>query len=188
MEFIGDEKRIRAQFSDLAIRDQSFAPEFEKLWTRAESTNSEPRRRSFGMPFVVFASLGLFIAVTVVAVWLRGGSTPTASQAEATERSETASSPTDVGKDDKKQRIATSPVRSHRASKRLFFANRRVGRPIVVKELNQKVVAISNWKSPTDVFLQSPVPPVFKSLPSLNQSVKELESYLSSNELKESKQ
>jgi hypothetical protein len=187
MEFVGDEKRIQAQFCELAIQDQSATPEFEKLWTRAESTNSETVYR-FGVPLVVFGLLVVLIAVTGIAVRLRGGATPTVRRAELKVQPETMSLPTAVRPDEKKELVATSPIRSRRANKRRFIATRRGSGPIVMERLEQRVVALSIWQSPTNLFLQSPVTPVFKSLPTLNQSVKELESYLSSKESKESKQ
>ena len=187
MKFVGDEKRIQAQFCELAIQDQSAAPEFEKLWTRAESTNSKTVYR-FVVPLVVFGLFVVIIALTGIAVRLRGGANPTTSRAELKVQPETMSLPTAVRPDEKKELVATSPVRSRRTNKRRFIATRRGSRPIVTERLEQRVVALSNWQSPTDVFLQSSITPVFKSLPTLNQSVKELESYLSSKESKESKQ
>jgi hypothetical protein len=186
MEFVGDEKRIRTQFCELAIQDQSATPEFEKLWTGAESTTSQTVH-GFAVLLVVFGLLVVIIAVTGLAVWRRGGPTPTVSSAE-TVRSETVSEPTEVRPDEKKELLATSPVTSPRANKRRFIATRRGSRPIAIERLDQRVVALSIWQSPTEVFLQSPVSSVFNSLPVLNQSVKELESYLSSKESKESKQ
>ena len=184
MEFVGEENRIRAQFSDLAIRDQSAAPGFEKLWSRAESTTWE-NGRDFSVPLVTFGLLLVIIAATAVAVWLRVGATPTVSRVDA--RVETLSLPADVRPAETNALVATSLVRSARVTKKRFAATRRYRRPIVIEGLNKKVVALSNWQSPTNFFLQSPIAPVFKSMPALNQSVRELESYLSSTELKESK-
>ena len=184
MKFVGEENRIRAQFSDLAIRDHSAAPAFEKLWSRAESTTSE-NGRDFSVPLVTFGLLVMIIAATAVAVWLRGGETPTLSRVDA--RVETLSLPADVRPAERKVLVATSPARSARVTNKRLAATRRDSRPIVIEALNKKVVALSNWQSPTNLLLQSPVTPVFKSMPALNQSVRELESYLSSTELKESK-
>ena len=183
MGFVGEENRTRAQFSDLAIRDHRAAPAFEKLWSRAESTTSE-NGRDFSVPLVTFGLLVVIIAATAVAVWLRGA-TPTVSRVDA--RVETLSLAADVPPKERKVLVATSPVRSARVTKKRFAATRRDSRPIVIEALNQKVGALSNWQSPTNLLLESPVTPVFKSMPALNQSVRELESYLSSTELKESK-
>lgn len=186
MEFVGDEKKIRAQFCDLANQDQSATPEFEKLWARAESTHSQTVHR-FGVSLMVFASAVVILSVSAVAVLLLRPATATVSTAERTLRPHAVFLPAESRPAEQKS-MEIRPIRSHRLTKRRFIASRRASNQPVKKGLEQNVVALSNWQSPTEVFLQSPVTPVFKSLPALNQSVKELESYLSSNELKESKQ
>src|SRR5262249_12836820 len=57
MELGGDEKRIQALFSELALENHSGAPGFETLWTQAEATGPERGRRRSGSILVIGAAL-----------------------------------------------------------------------------------------------------------------------------------
>ncbi|HEV2834261.1 MAG TPA: hypothetical protein VGW58_03030, partial [Pyrinomonadaceae bacterium] len=76
-------------------------------------------------------------------------------------------------------------TRSH-SSRRRTLARRQQSE----RALEQQAAILANWKSPTEGFMTSPTGSVFNSLPQLNESVKELQSFLSKNNesMKESNQ
>ena len=178
MESAGDKKRIRALFCELSLEDQSAAPRFEELWRRAETTTPDSLR-SVSPSFKLLVSVLALVAMCLFAFWSRYSSTPppqvVVSQAN------------------------TSPTTTPRAhdEDRVVFANprgsppqfpKKVARQRKAKSSVQDVAILSNWRSPTGSFLQFPVSPVFNSLPQLDQSVRELESFLPNNDVKEFKQ
>ena len=182
MELAGDEKRIQALFSELALEDQSRAPRFEKLWARAETNVRVPVLISM-RSVVVFATVVIFAAVCLVA---------TSSWYAATESEQSLVVPrqdiptTSVAPVIKHEQLVTADSRTLRTATRRKPLRRRQSERITTEE----VVALSNWQSPTSVFLQAPTTLALSSLPQLNQSARDLESFLPKNNevIKESKQ
>ena len=182
MELAGDEKRIQALFSELSFKDQTHAPRFEQLWRGAELKASGSRRIK-SLVFVAATVLVVFAGMLVA--WLRFTSvqrsvehhvqkpqqfeTPTAPPASGTER---------VALVPRSQR---SRPNRHRSLARLKQTDRT---------LQQQAAMLANWQSPTDKFMTLPTASVFNSLPQLNQSAKDLESFLPKNsqQMKESNQ
>lgn len=173
MELAGDEKRIRALFSEQRFDDQSMAPSFDRLWNPARRT--QPQRVAFMQPL---AALGAFAVLAVVfALGLR--SPQPASQDKA---------------------HVSGPVASPSLESRIEVRNKPPARPrrmvqrrnVRPNELEHAVIkqaeVLASWQSPTGALMVSPVAPVLSSLPELTESVKELESYLSNTEVKELKQ
>src|ERR1044072_3467449 len=78
MALAGDEKRIRALFSELSFEDQTCAPQFETLWSRAENSLSiapaQVRRLSSSALTFALAALA-FVVIGVLAVWSWSAST-----------------------------------------------------------------------------------------------------------------
>jgi hypothetical protein len=180
MEFTGDEKRIRALFSESALDDQSHAPRFEKLWWRAETNARVPAPLVTRWAVVTAAILG---AVVLIATSSWYGSS----------RSEQAASiPPQIIPTTSESRV-TQP-------EQLVSANAKDSRPVrprrMVRQRQSERAAIhqaavlSNWQSPTNILLNSPTATVLSSLPQLNQSARDLELFLPKNNdvMKESKQ
>lgn len=169
MQLVGGEKRIQALFCELSREDQSIAPRFDKLWKRAETMN--PRReRTFSRSFAMIAA-GLAVAVLCsLVLWLRFRSVETVHSV-----------------DNKPQRISTS------VEYKILLANgpkkqKRVMRQRKVKRaVTNEALAFSSWQSPTEILMELSSSAILKTSPQLNQSVKELESFLP-NEVKETKQ
>ncbi len=69
MEIIGDDKRIRALFSETRFADERAAPSFTAAWSRAQSQALKPRR-AFNLSFAVATAL-LVCALTSLALWSR---------------------------------------------------------------------------------------------------------------------
>ena len=76
------------------------------------------------------------------------------------------------------------PARPHQPRKK------RMVRPRQPDSVFSEAALLSRWQSPTQNFMQSPSSVSFNSLPQLNQSAKDLESFLPKNDkrIKESNQ
>ena len=171
MELGGTEKRIQALFSELSLEDRVHVPRFEKLWTRVEKTSPAPLfRRSWAMT----AAVVVITAASSFALWSRQSQT---ALNIAPLEIPTPASP----------QVASiiEPIRPHQPRKK------RVVRPRQSDSVFSEAALLSRWQSPTQNFMQSPSSVSFNSLPQLNQSAKDLESFLpkTNNEgMKESNQ
>lgn len=167
MELVGDEKRIQALFSELKFQDQSIAPSFDRLWNSVPQT--KPKRMAFVHPMVVFATIALFGTICVVALSSKQTSkvdTTVAFDAPPIVRSSEA----DVGPPKKLSR------KPHRT-----IARRSVRPAEPEHVVIDQAVVLSSWQSPTDSLMESTNSSVVRSLPEFNQSVIDLQSYLSTN-------
>ena len=66
MELIGDEKRIRALFSEVRLVDEKMMPSFVGVWNRAQSKTTRPHR-VFNLSFV--AATALLVCALVSLAW-----------------------------------------------------------------------------------------------------------------------
>lgn len=169
MESVGDEKRIQALFSEQSFADQSLAPRFEKLWLRAE-TNARVPAPMFRRSVAAMVVAAVLVAVSFVAAvsWYRS-SQP---QNVANVPPQTISS-TSV-------QLVKQPEKDPKSPR-----SERRRRPLRQRQTERLRVAetasLSNWESPTSVFLQSPTAFALSALPQLNQSARELEMFLTNN-------
>ena len=163
MELGGDEKRIQALFSELSFADQSRVPQFGHLWTRAQ-VNKETR--SIGRPVAVLVSLLVTAAACslVAWTWYRSAEIPNIAVQLPVEAPHTAAP----------VNLQPAQIESRRAK---HIARRRQFDRSIVTE----AALLSNWQSPTQRFMASPTDLELGSLPALNQSAKDLESFLSKN-------
>ena len=176
MELAGDEKRIQALFSELALADQPRTPRFEKLWLRAEANASAPA------PLMTRFAL---VAVTVILVmsFVAARSWLSPSQSQYAVNIPAQNIPTTSQPRVQHSELATT-------SKDVVRPRRLVRRQTERTAINQATL-LSNWQSPTSILLNSPTVSVLSSLPQLDQSARDLEQFLpkKNNELiKESKQ
>ena len=171
MELGGDEKRIRALFSELSFEDQSRVPQFGKLWTRAQATQESALRRAFAplrekslnRSVAVLVSLIVTAAACSLVVWTWYSSTETPNIAiQLPAPVETPYTPT--------------PVKVEPARRQKRIVRRRQ-----VDRIATEAALLSNWQSPTQRLMASPTDLALGSLPALNQSAKDLESFLSKN-------
>lgn len=173
MELAGNEKRIQALFSELSREDARVAPRFEKLWRAASVAEQLPRR--FSKSLVVVAAT-LMVAVTVLFVAL--------SQRESSQDKWRDKAP--IEKNAQNGGPQTSPskpqalepgnkrrTRSHSQRRRTLARRQQHERA-----LERQAAMLANWRSPTQNFMTSPAGPLFTSLPQLNESVKDLQSFL----------
>jgi hypothetical protein len=163
MEFDGTEKRIQALFSELSLEDHRRAPRFERLWTRGEHTTPAP---------VFKPSLALTAAAVVIAASISFALWSTRSESALNiaplELPTTASPQLAV--------VVESPRAAHPRQKRI--ARPRQPESVAIRE----AALLSRWQSPTQNFMQSPASVSFNSLPQLDQSAKDLESFLPKKE------
>ena len=176
MELGGDEKRIQALFSELSFEDQSRVPQFGHLWARAQAIQESALRRAFAplrektlMVFVIAAAclLGLW-------TWYKFTPAPNSNVTNYPNKASYTPSP------EKLARERIKPQRQKHIARR-----RQIDRRIATE-----AALLSSWQSPTQQFMTSPTALALGSLPSLNQSAKDLESFLSKNNeiMKESNQ
>jgi hypothetical protein len=182
MELAGDEKRIQALFSELSLADKRQTPRFEKLWRGAEATSPTPRL-SKSLVFVV-ATL-LVIGTGMFAIWLRFTAKDTSiDSANKLTPQQTVAPATPPAPEP--QKLALVPPRRQHSHRQRSLARLK----LTVPTLQERAAVLANWQSPTDTFMTSPVASSFSSLPQLNQSARDLESFLPKNSqsMKESNQ
>ena len=180
MEYVGDEKRFRALFCELTLEDESGAPRFESMWRQAESLSpvrgsGRPLNLLLGRPVLGFSiAATLLLLITLLSLnW----STPNMQFIEPQQKL-TATIPTPP----RIQTALVTPTTHHRPK----VVRRRATRPTT--KILREAAIIASWQSPTRGFLESPTDTGLKSLPQLNQPVREMESFLPNNEVKEFKQ
>ena len=178
MELDGNEKRIRALFSELSFQDQIHAPGFEDLWRRAE--HATPTQAHYFRPFIAFAAAAV-IAAFILAVWLR--STPTSSADhnavhETRHITEPSPAPPVFARN--------NPPSSKERKRPRVPRNRRIERNIEPATIAAAEM-LSSWRSPTTVLMASTTA-VFNSLPQLNHSAEEFKEFLTNDAIKESNQ
>ena len=179
MASVGDEKRIRALFSELKFADEQAAPGFNAIWYRAQS-RSLKLRRAFNLSFAV-ATVLLICALASLAIWsmyLRPAATVTA-YANLSPTSDffaprAEKSPT-VARTFEPKKIVHPPVRN-RVTK--SASQQQALEVAAIRQLTNKAKALENWQSPTADLLSSPSDGLFKSLPQLNENANELKSFL----------
>ena len=174
MELGGDEKRIQALFSELSFADQSRVPQFGHLWTRAQVSKETG---GIGRPVAVLVSLLVTAAACSLAVWTWYRSTETPIIAVQLPPAVAATYTTTP--------VKVEPVRIDTRRRKQITRRRPVDRSITTE-----AALLSSWQSPTQQFMASPTSVALGSFPSLNQSAKDLESFLSKNSeiMKESNQ
>jgi hypothetical protein len=182
MELGGDEKRIQALFSELALEDQSYAPRFERLWMRAAAAEAMPARSYATASAVIVTVVVIAVAYALASrPWNRSSQPEQANIAALSTLPAPSALP------------MTKPLKLMAAESKSLRI-RRYRKPSRQRQSERvaasMVAMLSNWQSPTDVFLESPTASVLSSLPQLNQSARDLKEFLLKNNqaTKESKQ
>jgi hypothetical protein len=173
MESGGNEKRIQAFFSELSLEDQISVPQFGQLWSRAQEIKTT-RVRGFGGPFAVMISIFVTVAACSLAVWswYRLSASPAPKiVVHLPQVTPVAALNTSVKLVPVSQPEKVQPQRQKNIARR-----RQVDHTITTQ-----AVLLSSWQSPTQSFMASPTGIDLTSLPQLNQSVKDLESFLPKN-------
>jgi cytoskeletal protein RodZ len=176
MESAGDEKRIQALFSDSSVQDRSVAPRFERLWANAEMTPA--RVRGIRRPMLAIVVVVMIAALSFASwSWRRSTQRTTQQLVNATpQNASPASSPRDEQQQGNETTAAVQPRVKHQAHNAKLARLRRVERATTTD-----ATQLSQWQSPTQLYLQSPATIDFSSLPQLNQSAEELKQFLPRN-------
>ncbi len=177
MDCTGDEKRIRALFSELACEDQNRTPQFQNLW-RSAAANRNAAAGRVGLLAAVIA-FAVIVAVFWIGLWSKYRSTQPLPRREAYLVTTPAPPVIPASPAPAEQQVVRNRSHSH---KRL--TRRRTIEPAISTD----AALLSSWQSPTAAFLESPAQSAFNSLPQLNQSVEDLRSFLPQKTLKESNQ
>jgi hypothetical protein len=160
MELTGTEKRIQALFSELSLEDRSRTPHFAHLWTRAQATKPS---RVFSKSLAVSAAVVVLAVAFSFVIWSTS-ITQNALNIAPVEIPTTASPQFAAVTD-------TPPPVQH--PKRIARRPRQTEGPVI-----NDAALLSRWQSPTSSFMESPSSVRLNSLPELNQSAKDLESFL----------
>jgi hypothetical protein len=171
MELGGDEKRIQALFSELSLEDQNRVPQFGHVWTRAQ-IRKEIGARGFGRPLAVLVSLLVTVAVGSLGVWAWYSSN------QSSPPNIVVLLPPSVTFEAPDTQISDNlqPVKIESRHQKHSARRRQIDR-----RLATEAALLSSWQSPTQQFMTSQTDLSLDSLPALNQSVKDLESFLSKN-------
>jgi hypothetical protein len=176
MEITGDDKRIRALFSEARFVDERGAPSFASTWHRAGSRARKPRR-AFKLSFVTAAAL-LIMTLGYLAVWskLSQPNRQVNNPVAATSARSLSNQPQTDGKSDiataalKKPLVRPAQVRSVAEKHAAMLARNR--------KAAEEAKQIASWTSPTASLLSSSSDDLFKSLPQLNENATDLKSFL----------
>ena len=179
MESAGSEKKIRALFRDLKLGYELVAPEFNRMWNHAQSTN----QRS---PRIFKISLAMATALFVITLsslvlwsqnWRRSQQpNPGIASGPATPGSTLAlqsatPKPALLG-------VVAPPNRVKFKHRDLKVTARRIADPNATNAAIRGAVAISSWQSPTATLMQSPADQVLTSLPQFDRSLTNLKTFL----------
>jgi len=178
MELVGEEKKIRVLFSELRLADEQAAPSFAGVWNRAQL---RPRTRVSPLNFsFVATAFAVCVALVALALWSSSRQqTPQPNRTVAvtpgtppvTPPARTESAPKVISAAEQRQ-----AARNLRAAR---LAARQKAELLAARRAEiRDATAISSWQSPTATLLSSQNDALLNSLPQLNESVKELKSFL----------
>jgi hypothetical protein len=176
MELIGDEKRIRALFSNVRLADEKSAPSFSGVWNRAQLKPIGPAR-AFNLSFV---AAGVVLACVLVSIAWWSSHRPQ-SQDPAIANVPSIASPiaqvVEPANNSEPQKVTQRRL-SGRSLALKLAARRHALLVAAVKKTLRDAKAIESWQSPTVKLLSSPSDELLKTLPQLNQTAEELKSFL----------
>jgi hypothetical protein len=166
-------ERIQALFSELTLEDQTTVPRFENVWRKAELCASRPGQRSI-------RSLALAVAAVIAIAGLSVIFWPVPQQNIPVQSFVNASVFKSIPVIAVVRNSTDGPRKTIKVSRGTNKNNARK-REVLNREalMLRDVAIISSWRSPTETLLESPASSVLRSGPKLNDSVKELESFLS---------
>ena len=180
MALAGDEKRIRALFSELALEDRRTAPNFATVWNRAQSRATNVPAASVRR--TRFTAAIAFTAVTILAagaffVWswsANSRQSPAENALNFTPQVATPPTPTPAPSESRNSAPAKPRIRSH-------VRHQRTIQPAIRSTELTAAAEITRWQSPTTYLMTSPTEVSFNSLPQLNESAEKLKQFLPKN-------
>ena len=184
MEIIGDDKKLRALYSEARTADQGATPSFTSVWHRAQARSLRPRR-AFNLSFALVTAL-LVLTLGSLAVWSmyssRGSQQRQAINNPSTPASDTPVTVKSPEKADDKEEVKTAEKTPEAP---IAVPIRRTAKPRMRKGTMQPEAqelagntTIETWQSPTAGLLSSPTDGLFKSVPQLNENANGMKSFL----------
>jgi hypothetical protein len=189
MEIIGDDKKLRALYSEAKVADQSVTPGFTSVWHRAQARSLKPRR-AFNLSFALITAL-LVLTLGSLAVWAiysppgnqrqeaRNESTPGSSAPAAVNSPEKPKTDEEVRTAEKAPPAPIEvPVRRSVKPRVRRSTTQAEAQLLASNQTTAKETTIDSWQSPTAALLTSPTDGLFKSVPQLNENANEMKSFL----------
>ena len=190
MEIIGDDKKLRALYSEAKVADGAATPSFTSVWHRAQARSLKPRR-AFNVSFALVTAL-LVLTLGSLAVWSMYS--PRSKQRDEAAKNKPApggiapaavNSPEKPKTDEQVLIVEKSPevpvaAPVHRSVKpRVRRSTAQAGAQMLAyNQTTVKETTIDSWESPTSTLLSSPTDGLFKSVPQLNENANEMKSFL----------
>ena len=180
MEIIGDDKRIRALYSETRFADEQAAPSFTATWKRAQARALKPQR-AFNLSFAVATALLVFVFGSL-ALWSKYQTRPAAytafaNLAAADLKSKTVNSEPTVKLVEQVTNPPQIKIRRTSAAQRNALMLASAARK-AEKKAEAEAKELASWQSPTASLLSSSSDSLFKSLPQLNENSTEMKSFL----------
>ena len=189
MEIIGDDKKLRALYSEAKVADQSATPSFTSVWHRTQARSLKPRR-AFNLSFALVTAL-LVLTLGSLAAWsIYSNRSRPSQQASTNDSAPTNPAPAEnkaveTPKDKENVRTAgalptTGNDRIARRSvkPRVRRSAPQVDQQLLASDQTAKETTIGTWQSPTVGLLSSPTDDLFKSIPQLNANTNQMKSSL----------
>jgi hypothetical protein len=181
MEIIGDDKKLRALFSEARVADEAATPSFTAVWHRAQARSLKPRR-AFNLSFALVTAL-LVLTLGSLAVWSMYSPRSNQPHEAVTPGKVAPASPEKPKTEEYVMTVEKAPqapieMPVRRSSKP------RMRRPAaqtdaqLIASSTVKETTIDTWQSPTSALLTSPTDGLFKSVPQLNENANEMKSFL----------
>ena len=179
MESVGGDEKIQALFRELKLADERVAPEFNRVWNRAQSTN-QGSQRLFKISLALATAL-FVITLSSLVLWSqnwqrsqqpnRGIATGPAAPGSTLASQSTTPKPALPG-------MVAQPNRVKFKRRDSKVTMRRNSEPNARDATIREGVSVSSWQSPTATLMRSPADRVLTSLPQLDQSLTNLKTFL----------
>ena len=174
----GEEKRIQTLFHELRLEDEQTAPRFTELLVREQFRNARTRT-SLNFRFATAILVACFALLSLALLSRHWSHSQPSRTLLAGGPAESAPSRAKVTDDPRAIPLSASEHEHHlRKSRAARFAARKYTARLLGQPITRNAIAISHWQSPTAGLLHSQSDHLFKSLPQLNQTLRELESFL----------
>jgi hypothetical protein len=176
MERIGDDKKLRALYSETRFGDEQVVPSFSATWHRAQSRAKQPRRT---VAFAFASALVLVIfAVATFAVWSKYSDQPQTYSAFASAAAANLALPNGGSRITPPTVTVNRVIVPIRSRTNKLAAQRQQLMVAENRQAQKEAKEIAIWQSPTASLLSSSSDDLFKSLPQLNQNANEMKSFL----------
>jgi hypothetical protein len=187
MEIIGDDKKLRALYSEAKAGDKAATPSFTSVWHRAQARSLKPRR-AFNLSFALVTAL-LVLTLGSLAVWSMYSTRHDQRQAVKNQTTPGGIAPAAMRSPEKTndevvrtaEKAPQTPIQTpvQRSFKpRVKRSTAAFDRQMLASNKTVEKATIETWQSPTATLLSSPTDGLFKSMPQLNENANEMKSFL----------